>query len=436
MRRLASWSFRHRWIVVGAWVAAFLILFGVVKAAGTDYSNDFTLPASESTRALELLQAAAPQQSGDSEQIVIATSGGAKVTDPQVQQSVEAMLAKVETLPHVVAVQSPYASDAPGQINPDETVAFATVTLDQQAQDLSIAYAKQFVQTATTAAGDGVVIAVSGQLAQQANQPSVGGTGLGIITAGIVLFLVFGSLFAMAMPLASALIALGTAISVIGLVSKVMTMPVFSTELVLLIGLGVGVDYALFIVSRHRQGLQAGRSVQESVELAIDTSGRAVLFAGTIVCVALLGMFTLGISFLYGLAVASSIGVLFTMVAALTLLPAMLGFVGPKILSRKQRRTLGGGRAARVARRRVLGSVGRRRSRSARCCSGRSRWSSSWRSAARSSGCGSAPPIRGTTRSVARPARRTTCWPKGSVPGSTAHCSWSPRPPIPRRPTR
>jgi RND superfamily putative drug exporter len=340
MRRLASWSFRHRWIVVGAWVAAFLILFGVVKAAGTDYSNDFTLPASESTRALELLQAAAPQESGDSEQIVIATSGGAKVTDAQVQQSVEAMLAKVETLPHVVAVQSPYASDAPGQINPDETVAFATVTLDQQAQDLSIAYAKQFVQTATTAAGDGVVIAVSGQLAQQANQPSVGGTGLGIITAGIVLFLVFGSLFAMAMPLASALIALGTAISVIGLVSKVMTMPVFSTELVLLIGLGVGVDYALFIVSRHRQGLQAGRSVQESVELAIDTSGRAVLFAGTIVCVALLGMFTLGISFLYGLAVASSIGVLFTMVAALTLLPAMLGFVGPKILSRKQRRTL------------------------------------------------------------------------------------------------
>jgi RND superfamily putative drug exporter len=340
MRRLASWSFRHRWIVVGAWVAAFLILFGVVKAAGTDYSNDFTLPASESTRALELLQAAAPQQSGDSEQIVIATSDGTKVTDPQVQQSVETMLAKVETLPHVVSVQSPYASDAPGQINPDETVAFATVTLDQQAQDLSIAYAKQFVQTATTADGDGVVIAVSGQLAQQANQPSVGGTGLGIITAGIVLFLVFGSLFAMAMPLASALIALGTAISAIGLVSKVMTMPVFSTELVLLIGLGVGVDYALFIVSRHRQGLQAGRSVQESVELAIDTSGRAVLFAGTIVCVALLGMFTLGISFLYGLAVASSIGVLFTMIAALTLLPAMLGFVGPKILSRKQRRTL------------------------------------------------------------------------------------------------
>ena len=214
------------------------------------------------------------------------------------------------------------------------------MALDTDAQNLSVPYAKDFVATATKASGNGVVVAVSGQLAQLGNQPSVGGVGLGIITAGIVLFLVFGSLFAMAMPLASALVALGTAISVIGLVSHLMKMPSFSTELVLLIGLGVGVDYALFIVSRHRQGLQAGSTSASSVELAIDTSGRAVLFAGTIVCIALLGMFALGISFLYGLAVAASIGVLFTMVAALTFLPAMLGFIGPKVLSRRQRKAL------------------------------------------------------------------------------------------------
>ena len=194
------------------------------------------------------------------------------------------------------------------------------------------------------------MVAVSGQLAEQANQPSVGGVGLGILTAGIVLFLVFGSLFAMAMPLASALVALGTAISVIGLLSHALKMPDFSSELVLLIGLGVGVDYALFIVSRHRQAIQAGRDIGASIELAIDTSGRAVLFAGTIVCIALLGMFALGISFLYGLAVAASVGVLFTMVAALTFLPAMLGFVGPKILSRRQRKALAldGARGART----------------------------------------------------------------------------------------
>jgi RND superfamily putative drug exporter len=118
-------------------------------------------------------------------------------------------------------------------------------------------------------------------------------------------------------------------------------MPEFSSQLVLLIGLGVGVDYALFIVSRHRQGLLAGRPVEASVVAALDTSGRAVLFAGIIVCIALLGMFALGISFLYGLAVAASIGVLFTMAAALTLLPALLGFLGLKVLSRRQRKTIG-----------------------------------------------------------------------------------------------
>ena len=340
MRRLASWSFNHRRIVVAAWLAAFVIFFGISRAVGTAYSNNFTLPNTESTQALDLLRAAAPKESGDTEQIVIGTSGGVKVTDPQIQHRVEAMLADVAKLPHVVGVQSPYAPEGAGQVSPDGTVAFATVAFDRQAQDLSIGFAKDFVNAATTAKGPDLVVAVSGQLAQQANPPSVGGTGLGIITAGIVLFLVFGSLFAMAMPLGSALVALGTAASVIGLVSNVMKMPEFSIELVFLIGLGVGVDYALFIVSRHRQGLQVGRDVGSSVELAIDTSGRAVLFAGTIVCIALLGMFALGISFLYGLAVAASIGVLFTMIAALTFLPAMLGFVGPRILSRRQRRTL------------------------------------------------------------------------------------------------
>ncbi|HEY2665904.1 MAG TPA: MMPL family transporter, partial [Actinomycetota bacterium] len=179
-----------------------------------------------------------------------------------------------------------------------------------------------------------------GQVAESATPPSPGGSGFGILAAGIVLFLVFGSLLAALMPLASALVSLGTAIGVIGLLSNGLKMPVFSTELVALIGLGVGVDYALFIISRHRQGLLRGEQVEASVLTAVDTSGRAVLFAGIVVCIALLGLFALRVSFLYGLAVAASIGVLFTMVAALTLLPALLGFLGPKILSRRQRARL------------------------------------------------------------------------------------------------
>ena len=183
-------------------------------------------------------------------------------------------------------------------------------------------------------------MAVTGQLAEQANNQSFSSTGLGVLLALIVLLLVFGSFFAAILPILSALFALGTAIGVIGLFSHAIGMPSISPELTLLIGLGVGVDYALFIVTRHRQGLVAGRDVESSIINAVNTSGRAVLFAGIIVCIALLGMFALGVSFLYGLAVAAAIGVALTMVAALTLLPAMLGFIGPKVMSRKQKRNL------------------------------------------------------------------------------------------------
>ena len=192
----------------------------------------------------------------------------------------------------------------------------------------------------TKTSGDGLTVAVTGQLAEQANNQSFSSTGLGVLLALIVLLLVFGSIFAAILPILSALLALGTAIGVIGLLSHALGMPSISPELTLLIGLGVGVDYALFIVTSHRQGLVAGRDVESSIINAVNTSGRAVLFAGIIVCIALLGMFALGVSFLYGLAVAAAIGVALTMVAALTLLPAMLGFIGPKVMSRKQKRNL------------------------------------------------------------------------------------------------
>jgi RND superfamily putative drug exporter len=340
MRALATWSFRHRRLVVAGWILALILASGLARAVGTAYSNDFTLPDTESTRALDLLASVAPQRSGDTDQIVFATRDGTPVTDASVKAAIEPMLAEVANLPHVSGVVSPYSDAGAGQVSKDGSVGFATVTFDVQAQDVSLHDARRFVDTAASAAGPNLVVGASGQVASVATPPSVGGTGFGILAAGVVLFVVFGSLFAMLLPLASALISLGTAIGVIGLLSHVLGMPDFSSELVLLIGLGVGVDYALFIVSRHRQGLLAGRDPESSVVLAADTSGRAVLFAGIIVCIALLGMFALGISFLFGLAIAASIGVLFTMAAALTLLPALLGFLGPKVLSRRQRRKL------------------------------------------------------------------------------------------------
>ncbi len=158
-----------------------------------------------------------------------------------------------------------------------------------------------------------------------------------------MLFLVFGSLLAALLPLITAGVALGAGTAAVGLLSHVIHMASFSSQLSLLIGLGVGVDYALFIVTRYRQGLQRGKPVEEAIVDAVDTSGRAVLFAGMTVCIALLGMFALGVSFLYGVAVAASIVVAFTVLTALTLLPAILGFFGTRVLGRRARRALSAG---------------------------------------------------------------------------------------------
>ena len=340
MRSLAAWCVTHRRLVLVIWAIVLILSLGLVKSIGSDYSNSFSFPHTQSSDAIALLQASAPKISGDTEQIVFATSDGVKVTDPAVKSAITEMISKIEALPHVAPVTSPYSAAGAHNINADGTVAFIPVILSQQPQNLTQSEAKKFVDTATSAAGPHLQVAVAGQLAELADRQSIGGTLPGVILAFIVLGLIFGSIFAAILPIISALFALGTAIGLIGLLSHVLKMPQFSPELVLLIGLGVGVDYALFIVTRHRQGLVAGQPMEGSIINAVNTSGRAVLFAGIIVCIALLGMFALGVSFLYGLAVAAAIGVLLTMISALTLLPAMLGFIGPKVMSRKQKRNL------------------------------------------------------------------------------------------------
>jgi putative drug exporter of the RND superfamily len=340
MRALASWCFRHRRLVILFWLIALVSMSLLSRTVGTNFSNSFNLPDTESTRAIALEQKYSPQNAGDIERIVFSTSDGKTVADPEVRSRIETMLAEVSKLPGVTGVTSPYSAEGASQVSKDGTIAFANVALDVQPQNVPTHVAKQFVNTATSAQTEGLQVAMSGQIAEEANPVKPGGTGPGILLALVVLLLVFGSIFAGILPILSALVSLGTAIGIIGLLSNAMKMPEFSTQLVLLIGLGVGIDYALFIVTRHRQGLIAGWDPEAAVVNALNTSGRAVLFAGIIVCIALLGMFALGVTFLYGLAVSAAIGVGFTMISALTLLPAMLGFIGPKVMSRRQRNAL------------------------------------------------------------------------------------------------
>jgi len=345
MRTIATWCVRHRRIVLASWVAALVAVGGSLAANGSGYQNSFSLKGTQSYEAQHLLQQAAPNASGDREQIVIAVDHGT-VTDAGVKRRAERMLNRVASLPDVASIISPYTTAGAAQVSNSGQIAFATVTMTKLAPSFTVSQAQQFVNTARAGGGDGLQVGVNGQVAEQSEPPTLSGAGLGALAALIVLLIVFGSLLAAVLPLITAGFALGIGISTIGLLSDAMTMATFSSELATLIGLGVGVDYALFIVTRHRQGLQEGKPVEAAIVDAIDTSGRAVMFAGITVCIALLGMFALGVNLLDGVAVAAAVVVAFTVVAALTLLPALLGFMGTRVLGRRGRRVLTGGHQA------------------------------------------------------------------------------------------
>jgi RND superfamily putative drug exporter len=342
MRKLAQWCYSHRRIVLATWLVIAIGITVIKGVAGSAFSDSFSLHGTQSTDAIALLQRVAPKASGDREQIVIGVSSG-KVTDAAVRTRVEAALTRVAALPHVTSIVSPYDGAGAAQISRNGRIAFANVTFDVQAQTLTVPQSKTFVSVAQSGAGPGLQMDVDGQVAEAANKQGASGVLIGVIAALIVLVFVFGSLLAATLPLLTAGFALVTATSIIGLMSHVLSVASFSSQLSLLIGLGVGVDYALFIVTRYTQGLRRGQSPQEAIIDAVDTSGRAVMFAGITVCIALLGMFTLGVSFLYGVAIAAAIAVLCTVITALTLLPALIGFFGVRVLSRRQRKALDAG---------------------------------------------------------------------------------------------
>ncbi|MBC6459680.1 MMPL family transporter [Actinomadura sp. HBU206391] len=337
MRAVATWCVRHRLLVVAGWLLILVLCTAAARAAGSDYSSSLNLPNTDSSRATELLETATTHASGASEQVVVESRSAGRLTEPAAKARVEAILARIAELPHVTRVVSPYTPEGAAQISGDQRVAFAAVTFDGTAEEIPVAVAERFVETVASGDGPELRAAVTGQVAEAAGRPAPVGAAFGILAAAVVLLLVFGSVTAMLLPVISAIVSIGTAMALVELLTHVMGIADNSAELILLVGLGVGIDYALFIVTRHRQYLVAGRDVDSSIVDAVQRSGRAVLFAGCIVCLSILGMFALGVNFFYGMAVATSIGVALTMAASLTLLPAMLGLLGHRVLSRRQR---------------------------------------------------------------------------------------------------
>ncbi|MHB1289696.1 MMPL family transporter, partial [Georgenia sp.] len=344
MRTFGMWSYRHPVVVVLLWVLA---IGGVQIAAGvigTDYRNSFALPGTDSQAAVDLLDERFAAASGDADTLVVRSAMGS-VNDPDVRAEVDALLAEVAGIDSVIAVRSPYGPMGAGQISEDGTVAYASVQYATAGIEVPRTDLEALTGLVDDAATDTLEVSVGGQGVAALSTPEVGaGELIGVAFAALVLFVAFRSVVAMALPIVSAAAALGVAVGLVRLGSNVATISDVAPVLGILLGLGVGIDYALFILNRHRMNLRTGMRLRESVATALDTSGRAVAFAGVTVVIALAGLFVTGIEFLYGMAVAASISVVFTVLAAGTLLPALLRLAGRRVLSRADRRALDTGR--------------------------------------------------------------------------------------------
>ena len=343
MAALARWCFRRRAWVLVAWLALLVILGVLSRTAGSAYSSSSMVPGTGSTTALSLLERVFPGHAGDQDTIVWRASQGGVRAAP-VRARITAMLNQVAAAPSVATVISPYAARGAAQVSRDGTIAYATVVFDAQAASLPAPDVTRVIHLAEAARAPGLQVDLGGQAVENALRPSIGISAVvGLVAAAVVLFLAFGSLPAMLLPLAVAITALASGLLTVGLASHAVSIPSIGPTLATLIGLGVGVDYALFVVTRHRGNIKAGMSPQDAAARALNTAGRAVLFAGTTVCIALLGMLVLNISYVSGLGIAAAITVLFTMAASVTLLPALLGFLGMRVLSRRERRRLAAG---------------------------------------------------------------------------------------------
>jgi RND superfamily putative drug exporter len=324
MRNLAAWCHDRRRTVIGLWVAAFLVLAILWGATAGGYVNNFRLPGTESQRAYDLLKERFPQQAGDTASAVFAVDQG-RVLDAGNRPAIQRALAEIKKSPEVLAVADPFANGAP--VSRDGKITFAQIQFRKGAGDVDVKQVKTMAENTLALDGKGgVQVALGGDIIHWSTAQQ-GGAGeiFGILVAALVLFLTLG-VVAMGLPLLSALFAMVVSLALIAVVgTRLIDVVDWAPQLAAMVGIGVGIDYALLILNRFRLERGAGREVRDATLVALDTSGRAVLFAGVVVVIAMLGMMLLGISFLYGPAIAAALSVLATMVASLTLMPAILG---------------------------------------------------------------------------------------------------------------
>ncbi|MPZ97336.1 MAG: MMPL family transporter [Propionibacteriales bacterium] len=326
MERVAGWSQRHHWLALVLWVAVVAGITAASSAIGDDYRNDFALPGTESQQVVQTFEEHAPDQSGDTVQIVVQHDDGL-ASEPG---RVASIFDDVDGLPHVAGVAPPVAEQ--GSVSADGTIGYGTVTLSGQAGEVPVDDIRTIIDTALDAEGDGLTVALGGDAVRGA-QESAGGAaeGAGMLAALVILVFMFGSLVAASLPLITALFAVGSTLGLVVLASHIFTVPDYTAPVMMLVGLGVGIDYALLIFSRYRSELLGGAERERAARTALDTAGRSVLFAGGTVIIALLGLLVLGLGSLQGVALGVTLTVLMTMLAAISLLPSLLHIFGGRI---------------------------------------------------------------------------------------------------------
>ena len=326
MIRLADFCYRRRKLVLLGWVVGLVVVIALGQALPAKHRAEYRTPGAEATKAYDLLGERFPARKGDSIKIVFAGN----LQDPATKTAVQAVIDKARKQPHVSGVDSPYAPESASQIFREGNIAYAQVNFDGTFSDLfnhDSKFAKHFLDAIHPGQTQGLDVEVTTLVAQQ----KLGSEAIGLIFAAVILLFAFGSALAMGLPILTALFGLGIGATLGGIASRVFETPDWAATVAAMIGLGVGIDYALFIITRYRQSLGRGMSPREATVTAMATAGRAVLFAGGTVVISLLGMLTMGLGYLHGVAASSVLAVVVMLSASLTLLPAVLGFVGTNI---------------------------------------------------------------------------------------------------------
>jgi putative drug exporter of the RND superfamily len=325
--RLARACNRHRWRAFGAWLLALVVIQVIASNVGAQQSASLRLPGTESQRAYDLLEAHFPAAKGETDQVVYRARVGT-LEDPANRARIRASLRRVAASGQVAGVQDPFGPG--GRLTRDGRIGIGSVTYTESADEIDPAALRKVQRAAFAARGPRLQVEHGGPGAQVVRLDNGGdpSQAVAVVAAAVVLLLTFGSLIAAGLPIVATLLALGSALGVTTLVSHVVDTPDFASQMAALIGLGVGIDYALFVVTRFRAEVRAGLDRDEAIERAIDTAGRTVMFAAIVVVIALLGLLLLGLSFLHGAVLGTAFAVLAVMSSAITIIPALIGGSG------------------------------------------------------------------------------------------------------------